>query len=149
MTHKVFKFGSRDLIRFIEIYRNNDCLWDIQNSNYKSRDARNAALKAFAEQFDVEGFGPKEITAKIKNLRTQYHGEKRKIKDSMETGDNIYQSKLPWYSLMDSFLGDTCEYKKTIPNMVSFYSMLYLCIFNRYAIQPQVTPVKVILTAKS
>ncbi|XP_075970032.1 uncharacterized protein LOC142986619 [Anticarsia gemmatalis] len=122
MSQKVLKFGSADLIKFIEIYRSHDCLWDTENLNYKNRDARNAALAAFAQEFGVEGFGPKEITNKIKNLRTQYHGERKKIKDSMGTGSgtaDVFISKLSWYNLMDSFLKKSSEHRQTTSNMVS------------------------------
>lgn len=78
MSQTVLKFGSADLIKFIEIYRSHECLWDTENVNYKNRDARNAALAAFEQEFGVPGFGAKEITNKIKNLRTQYQGEKKK-----------------------------------------------------------------------
>ncbi|XP_075980741.1 uncharacterized protein LOC142979597 [Anticarsia gemmatalis] len=121
MSQKVLKFGSADLIKFIEIYRSHDCLWDTENLNYKNRDARNAALAAFAQEFGVEGFGPKEITNEIKNLRTQYHGERKKIKDSMGTGSgtaDVFISKLSWYNLMDSFLKKSSEHRQTTSNMV-------------------------------
>lgn len=44
MTQKSFKFGSADNIKFIELYRSYECLWNTENENYKNRDARNAAL---------------------------------------------------------------------------------------------------------
>lgn len=129
MTQKVLKFGSADLIKFIEIYRNHECLWDTENETYRNRDARNAALAAFAQEFGVDGYGPKEITNKIKKLRTQYHGERKKIKDSMGTGSgtaDVYKSKLSWFNLMDSFLKKTSEHRETTSNMVS----MYLCKFS-------------------
>ncbi|XP_045538547.1 uncharacterized protein LOC123722087 [Papilio machaon] len=120
MSQKVFKFGSNDLIKFITIYRNHECLWDTENENYKNRDARNTALIEFVKEFGVEGFGPKEITTKIKSLRTQYHAERKKIKDSMDTAsgtDDVYKSKLSWYNLMDSFVMKTSEHRETTSNM--------------------------------
>ncbi|CAK1604544.1 unnamed protein product [Parnassius mnemosyne] len=120
MSQKVLKFGSADLIKFIEIYRSHECLWDTENVNYKNRDARSAALVAFSQEFGVDGLGPKEITSKIKNLRTQYQAERKKIKDSMSTGSgtaDIYKSKLSWYNLMDSFLRKTSEHRETTSNM--------------------------------
>lgn len=130
MSGKVLKFGSADLIKFIEIYRSHECLWDTENVNYKNRDARSAALVAFAQEFGVDGLGPKEITNKIKNLRTQYNAERKKIKDSMSTGSgtaDIYKSKLSWYNLMDSFLRKNSEHRETTSNMVS----MYLCKFSK------------------
>ncbi|KPI96375.1 hypothetical protein RR46_12405 [Papilio xuthus] len=120
MSQKVFKFGSNDLIKFITIYRNHECLWNTENEYYKNRDARNIALAEFAQEFGVDGFGTKEITTKIKSLRTQYHAERKKIKDSMDNGrdtSDVYKSKLSWYNLMDSFVMKTSVNRITTSNM--------------------------------
>lgn len=41
-------------------------LWDTENVYYKKCDARNAAQAACEQEFGVTGFGPKEITNKIR-----------------------------------------------------------------------------------
>uniref|UniRef100_T1IE57 MADF domain-containing protein n=1 Tax=Rhodnius prolixus TaxID=13249 RepID=T1IE57_RHOPR len=108
-SQKVLKFGSADLIKFIEIHRGHGCLWGTENVNFKNRDARNAALAAFEQEFGVPGFEPKEITNKIKNLRTRYHRERKKIKDSMGT-DSLE-------SVLLMFTRKSYEHTKT-PNTV-------------------------------
>uniref|UniRef100_A0A2A4J324 MADF domain-containing protein n=1 Tax=Heliothis virescens TaxID=7102 RepID=A0A2A4J324_HELVI len=120
MSRMTYKFGSNELIKFIEIYRNHDCLWDPKNPNYKDRNARNNALEEFVREFGIDGFGPRDICKKIKNLRTQYHAEKKKIKNSMDTDDGdteVYKSRLIWFDKMDSFLGKSFENRKTISNI--------------------------------
>ena len=46
---------------------------------------------------------------KIKNLRSIYHTELRKIKRSAKHSDgtSVYKPSLTWFDLMHSFLGDS------------------------------------------
>jgi hypothetical protein len=67
MSKNNFKFGSSEIIKLKEIYSGYECLWDTKNKNYKNREARDAALAAFSNEFGVEGFGPKEIMKKLKD----------------------------------------------------------------------------------
>lgn len=119
---KSIKFGSNEITRFIEIYRSHECLWNTSHENYKSRDMRNAALSSFAEELGIEGFGVKEITTKIKNIRSQYLQEKKKIRASMEAGTSVecvYHPKLHWFDLLDSFLMTSAESRGTFSCLVS------------------------------
>uniref|UniRef100_A0A2S2QQS5 MADF domain-containing protein n=1 Tax=Sipha flava TaxID=143950 RepID=A0A2S2QQS5_9HEMI len=118
----LIKFGSTEVFKFIEIYRSHECLWDTSNQNYKNRDMRNAALSSFAEELGIDGFGPKEITTKIKNIRSQYLQEKKKIRASTGTGsstEDVYHPKLQWFNLLDSFLVASAEPRTTCSNLVS------------------------------
>ncbi|XP_072941222.1 uncharacterized protein [Epargyreus clarus] len=115
-----YKFGTAENINFIELYRNYECLWNTENEYYKNRDARNAALNEFAEELGIEDFGPKEITAKIKNMRSQYLQERKKIKSSLGTGaggKNVYVPKLSWYHSLDSFLRKPSDFLSTVSNL--------------------------------
>ncbi|XP_026318602.1 uncharacterized protein LOC113229273 [Hyposmocoma kahamanoa] len=121
MTQKSFKFGTADNIKFIELYRSYECLWNTEHEHYKNRDARNAALNAFAREFGSEEFGPKEISGKIKNIRSQYLQEKKKVSSSLGTGagaENVYVPKLPWYNSLDSFLRKSSEFRTTFSNLI-------------------------------
>jgi hypothetical protein len=87
-------------------------LWDIQSPAYKSRNARDQALKHISEEIKIIGFGPKEVAQKIKNIRTTYKEEVHKIMKSKMTGsspDSIYKPKVPWFEMVDSFL--SCRHK--------------------------------------
>ena len=119
----LIKFGSTELFKFIEIYRNHKCLWDTSNQNYKNRDMRNAALSSFTEELGIDGFGPKEITTKIKNIRSQYLQEKKDTgvyRNWIQYGD-VYHPKLQWFNLLDSFLVASAEPRTTCSNLVSVF----------------------------
>lgn len=81
---------------------------------------RNAALSSFAEELGIDGFGTKEITTKIKNIRSQYLQEKKKIRSSTGTGssaEDVYHPKLQWFNLLDSFLMASAEPRATSSNL--------------------------------
>lgn len=121
MNKTVLKLGSRDGIEFVKIYRKHECLWNPEHALYKNRGARIAALEEFSREFGVEGYGPKEIKNKIKNLRSQYHVEKKKIKESMDgecSSSDVYIPKLAWFHLIDSFLLKTSEDREILSNSV-------------------------------
>ena len=92
----VYWMNTDQIMKFVELYRNCECLWDIQLHSYKCRDARDQALKQVSEEMNITGFGPKEVAQKIKNIRTTYKQEVHKILKSKTTGsssDNIYKPK--------------------------------------------------------
>ncbi|CAH1976722.1 unnamed protein product [Acanthoscelides obtectus] len=63
----------------------------------------------------------KIIKTKIKNLRSVYHSEVKKINSSKRSGSGaatVYSPSLPWFKEMHSFLGDTGDYRETIETAV-------------------------------
>ncbi|KAK9702999.1 hypothetical protein QE152_g29591 [Popillia japonica] len=56
---------------------------------------------------NIPGFGEKEIKLKIKNIRSTYSQELKKIKDSKNSGagtDTVYIPSIKWFSLLDASL---------------------------------------------
>ncbi|XP_037302731.1 uncharacterized protein LOC115452014 [Manduca sexta] len=52
----------------------------------------------------------KSLKIKIKNLRSIYHTELKKLRDSKRSPDgSVYKSSLSWFDEMHSFLGDLAE----------------------------------------
>lgn len=60
----IYKMNIEQIMKFVELYRDCECLWDIQSPTYKSRDARDQALKHISEEMKIVGFGPKEVAQK-------------------------------------------------------------------------------------
>ncbi|KAL1487920.1 hypothetical protein ABEB36_015305 [Hypothenemus hampei] len=101
------RWSENMTIKFVQEYRARPCLWNTKLAIYKNKAARDTALKEIEEVMGVEGFGINEIKNKIKNLRSTYSQEKRKIKDSKKSGagiDDVYVPNIKWSSEMDSFL---------------------------------------------
>ena len=67
---------------------------------------RDAAYLKLADCANLPGFTVQEAKNKIKNLRSTYSQELKKVKQSKKSGlDEVYQPSLIWYKEIDSFLG--------------------------------------------
>jgi len=65
---------------------------------YKDRNTRDEALKQTCNGLVINGSGIRELTQKIKNIRSAYYRELKKIyysKRSGVSGDDIYLPKVP------------------------------------------------------
>jgi hypothetical protein len=92
------------IMKFVELYRDCECSWNIQSPEIKSRDARDQALKHLSAEMKIIGFGTKAVAQKIKNIRTTYKQKVHKIMKSKTTGsspDSIYKPKIPWFEMVD------------------------------------------------
>jgi hypothetical protein len=67
---------------------------------------RDAAYMKLADRASLPGFTIQEAKNKIKNLRSTYSQELKKVKQSKKSGsDEVYQPSLIWYKEIDAFLG--------------------------------------------
>ncbi|XP_024879150.1 uncharacterized protein LOC112459340 [Temnothorax curvispinosus] len=108
---------------FIEIYRNEPCLWQIKCKDYHDRARREAAYSKLVEKLkEVEPSANKEsVVKKINNIRSNYRKELKKVKASSKTGsgtDDIYEPKL-WYFKLLCFLNDQDIPRKSRTNIES------------------------------
>jgi hypothetical protein len=53
---------------------------------YKDRDIRDGTLKKICDEMGIDGFGIYEIAQKIKNIRSVYNQELKKINNSKKSG---------------------------------------------------------------
>lgn len=100
----IYKMNTSQQMKFVKLYKDAVCLWSIRSIDYKNRHKRNMALDKISEQMDIEGFGRREVAQKIKNVRSAYCQELRKIEYSQISGGEVYQPKVPWFSIVHSFL---------------------------------------------
>ncbi|XP_066995520.2 uncharacterized protein [Anabrus simplex] len=101
------RWNDEQTMKFITLYQRHTCLWQTDCIAYKDRDSRNAALENIVTEMAITGFGLLECKNKIKNLRSHYCQEIKKIYDSMRcgaTGDSVYKPKLFWFPIVDGFL---------------------------------------------
>lgn len=66
-----------------------------------------AAYRDIANNMNLPNFGEKEIVVKIKNIRSTYCQELKKIKESKMSGSgDIYVPNLKWFSILNSIRKD-------------------------------------------
>ncbi|XP_075973266.1 uncharacterized protein LOC142974685 [Anticarsia gemmatalis] len=101
------RWGDEKTLYFILLYRNQECLWNSRSPFYKNKKAREDAYHSILETFNDNQLDLKCIKTKIKNLRSVYHTELKKVKDSRNAGGDgpVYKPSLAWFEEMHSFLG--------------------------------------------
>lgn len=97
-----FRFSDERNVKFVELYRLEPCLW---NRRPYLWGARNAAYKRIQHGMNCDAeAGENTLTLpgvkmKIKNMRSSYHQELKKIR----TNPN-YTPKIPWFAPLHKFL---------------------------------------------
>uniref|UniRef100_A0A2A4J4R7 MADF domain-containing protein n=1 Tax=Heliothis virescens TaxID=7102 RepID=A0A2A4J4R7_HELVI len=103
------RFTEAQMYQLVNIYKQYDCLWDVSNELYKNRTARDNAYREILKQLNIPELKVRHVPQKIKNLRTSYYQEIRKIEASMKDGVATYKPKVSWFPIADEIL-------RTIPN---------------------------------
>ncbi|XP_060806888.1 uncharacterized protein LOC106129784 [Amyelois transitella] len=114
---KMSRWGDEKTLKFVILYRNNECLWNPHIPQYKNNIARNNAYQDLLTNMDDSTLTVKIIKSKIKNLRSVYHSELKKIENSKRSGSGaatVYNPSMSWFHEMHSFLGDTGDYRDPI-----------------------------------
>lgn len=121
-TQRVLKLNDNDTLQFLDLYQTEPILYNPTLDEYRDRDMRAAAAQRISEALNIDGFGPKEVILKFKNLRSSYCQELKKIADSQRSGkstDEIYKPKVVWFTKMNSFIRPFVQQRETQSNVVS------------------------------
>lgn len=110
------RWGETLTLQFVKIYLKHECLWNPSHSSYRNRSDRESAYQQIIAEFKASGgtnLSIPEAKIKIKNLRTTYVQEMRKVLNK-SSPDNIYEPSLVWFPEMDK-----CLKNVIIPRRVS------------------------------
>lgn len=105
ITRKM-RWGETITLQFVKIYLKYECLWNPLHSSYKNRSDRESAYLQIISEFKASGgtsLSIPEAKIKIKNLRTTYVQEMRKVLNKSSPG-HIYEPSLVWFPEMDKCL---------------------------------------------
>jgi len=103
------KLSTDEALQLIAMYRDRKCLWDTDSVDYRNREARENALKEICGQLNVEGFGVREATQKLKSLKSNYLQEIRKIVKS----NGMYTPSAAWFPTMHEIFQHKTETDET------------------------------------
>lgn len=117
------RWNEDTTFQFVSEYLKYEALWNVKSELYKNRQAKQAAYANLEETMNIPGFTQKEIKIKIKNIRSTYSQELKKIKESMKSGagtDSVYTPSLKWFRMADDTLRNIqSELRGTQSNVVS------------------------------
>lgn len=100
------RWGETLTLQFVKIYLKHECLWNPLHLSYKNRSERESAYLKIISEFKASGgasLSIPEAKIKIKNLRTTYVQEMRKVLNK-SSPDHIYEPSLVWFPEMDKCL---------------------------------------------
>lgn len=107
------RWGERDTLKLIELYKKYRFLWDYESDLYKNTAARKKAFERILMQLDIPGVTVADVRSKIKNLRTSFFQEKRKL--AIAKSNNKIIKPLRWFnafkSIMNSIYSRKVKYK--------------------------------------
>ncbi|VEN38399.1 unnamed protein product [Callosobruchus maculatus] len=101
------RYLTRDFLReFIELYRDHPCLWKTKSKEYLDKNKKKEAYNVLVEKLkSIQPDATKHtVIQKINSLRGGYRRERKKIKESLRSGnaaENVYVPTLWYYDLMD------------------------------------------------
>lgn len=109
------------LIEFIELYKNEPCLWHNKSKEYHDREMKLEAYKNLLEKIkEVDSKATIDtVKSKINTIRCTFKKELIKVKSSQKSGsgvDDIYVPKLWYYNLLQ-FLTDQEEPRASRSNI--------------------------------
>lgn len=124
-----FRFTDERHMKFVELYSREPCLWNRRPQLWA---ARNAAYKRIQMGINAEA-EPTEnpitiqgVKMKIKNLRTGYHQELKKIRANPK-----YTPKIPWFAPLHKFMAQFLDkVKRNFGTAFRLYIQfsLYVCM---------------------
>lgn len=125
------KWSSETTIKFVQELRTHECLWNVKREVYKNKQMRESAYRKIVEAMNIVGFNVPEVKTKIRNLKSTYFQEKRKIEKSKASGsgsENVYKPNIKWFDEMDTLLNNVDGRRITFDNVSTYTKKLYYLI---------------------
>jgi hypothetical protein len=119
------KWTEDDTYKFVWLYRNYECLWNMSSANHKNKHMCQRAIEAIMQAMGQEEFGVTEVKQKFKNIRSTYNQEVQKIQKSKESGtspDDVYKPTVKWFDVMDQIMKVSKGRSETRSNLASKFS---------------------------
>ncbi|XP_055945411.1 uncharacterized protein LOC129976068 [Argiope bruennichi] len=124
ITVKKMKLSDSETCKFVSLYREHECLWNVDSAAYKNKNLKRKALdtmtEAISSEIGLQDWTPELVKAKIKSLRGTYNIESRKIRASERSGigaAEVYVPNLRWFHIMDEFMNVVKEKRNTTDNL--------------------------------
>nr|GBN94582.1 hypothetical protein AVEN_242570-1 [Araneus ventricosus] len=114
------RFLEEQTCKFVDLLRENECLWNTTIDAYKNRQMRDRAVETITADMALPGFNCKEVRLKLKSLRSTYYLEVGKIQKSVRFGmatENWYIPSMKWFSMMHGYMKNVTDKRDTIDNL--------------------------------
>lgn len=105
------KRPRKEIVKFIALYKEHECLWNMHCSTYKRADLKKLAYESIGKEMKMSSIY--DVKKRIRNLRNTYALEKKKIfksKQTLKDDEELYEPQLFWFDKMQ-FLDTSIGYK--------------------------------------
>ncbi|XP_017490124.1 PREDICTED: uncharacterized protein LOC108378337 [Rhagoletis zephyria] len=96
------KWSLKHSVKFLRLYGAHRCLWDLNDSDYRSREMRTAAIEDIAAAMGY-GLDAEYVAKKIKIFRITYMQHRKRMLEAIKENREP-DIQLRWFPLADSFL---------------------------------------------
>ena len=73
------RWSEEDTVKFVELYREHECLWNVMKPSYRNNQMGVGALEKIVEEMGIECFTVADARQKVKSLRNTYNQQLQKI----------------------------------------------------------------------
>lgn len=122
----LIKFNDEMIMRFIRAYKAASCLWDISLPGYRDREQRNAMYQYLVDVMNIPGFTVNDVKNKIKNIRSTYCQELKKIQQHKTFGLEPYVPTNVWFAEFDEFMSPNIRPRDT--QQTNYMVCMYVCV---------------------
>lgn len=115
--------------KFVELYKEQEDLWNMNIPTYKIKGARQKALQEIVTQMGLENFTVPDAIKKIKSLRATYNQEFSKIEKSASSGagtDDLYKPTMKWFNAMSEIMKIGVLKRDTFNSQVSIFKTYFI-----------------------
>jgi len=116
------RWSEGDTVKFVELYQEHECLWNIMKHSYRNNQMQVEALEKVVEEMGIEGFTVADVRQKVKSARNTYNQQLQKTEKSRKSGmgrEDLHAPSLKWFHLMDTFMRKTKEKRLSQSNLIS------------------------------
>jgi len=117
------KWTEDDTYKFVGLYRDYECLWNMSSANYENKHMRQRAIEVILQAMEREEFGVAEVEQNIKNIRSTYYQEVQKIEKSRASGispHDVYKPTAKWFDVIDQIMKGSKGRSQTRSNFSNF-----------------------------
>ena len=75
------RWSEGDTVKFVELYREHECLWNIMKPSYRNNQMREGALENIVKEMGIEGFTVADARQKVKLYEILITSNSRKLKN--------------------------------------------------------------------
>lgn len=123
------KWNAETTIKFIQEFKQYECLWNPKHVSHKNKQMREACYQKIVDGMGIPGFKVAEVKSKMRNLKSTFYQEKKKIDKSKASGsstDNVYVPNIKLFFEMKALLEDADERRHTFDNVSTLYTLLFI-----------------------